>query len=73
MAHFAVAHLAFGQADERAGGMNQRIGKIFQQAIVIGLAREGDGVAFGFGAVSPAVENGQDDWFGSFGHIHSFF
>ena len=71
VAHFAIAHLPFGQADVRAGGVNQRVGKILQQAVVIGFAGEGDGVALGFGAIAPAVEDGQHDWFGSFAHGRS--
>ncbi len=55
VAHFAIAHLPFGQADVGAGGVNQRVGKIFQQPVVIGLAGERDGVAFCFGAIAPAV------------------
>ena len=72
VADFAIAHLSFGQADGRAGGVNQRVGKFLQQAVVVRLAREGDGVAFGFGAVAPAVEDGEDDRFGTFrwrGHV----
>ena len=57
MADFAVAHLPFGQAHERPAGMNQRVGILAQQAVIRRLARERDGVGFGFGAVSPAVEN----------------
>ncbi len=68
VAHFAIAHLPFGQADGRTGGVNQRVGKFLEQAVVIGLAREGDGVALGFGAVAPAVEDGEDDWSRSFRH-----
>ena len=67
VADFAIAHLSFGQADGGAGGVDQRVGKFFQQAVVIRLAREGDGVAFGFGAVAPAVEDGEDDGFRAFG------
>ena len=44
--HFAVAHLAFGQSDIRAGSMHQRIREIAQQHVVIRLARGRDGVAF---------------------------
>ena len=68
VAHFAVAHLPVGQADGGTGSVDQRVGKFGEQAVVIGLAREGDGVAFGFGAVAPAVEYGEDDWFGMPGH-----
>ena len=66
VAHFAVAHLAFGQADYGPGGMDQCVGKFFQQAVVIRFAREGDGVALGFGAVAPAIEHGENNWFRAF-------
>ena len=67
---FAIAHLPLGQADGRPGGVDQRVGKFGEQPVVIGLAREGDGVAFGFGAIAPAVEHGQDDRFRTLGcHI----
>jgi hypothetical protein len=68
VADFAIAHLSDGKADGGAGGLDERVGKIFEDAIVVGLAREGDGVAFGFGAVAPAVEDGEDDGFWALGH-----
>jgi hypothetical protein len=68
VADFAVAHLSDGKADGRTGGLDQRVGEIFQDAVVVGLAREGDGVAFGFGAVAPAVEDGEDDRFWALSH-----
>ena len=49
VAYFAVAHLPFGQADKGAGGVDQRVRKFLEQAIVMGLARKGDCVAFCFG------------------------
>ena len=72
VAHFAIAHLSFRQADGGAGRLNQRVGKFFEQAVVIRLARERDGVAFGFGAIAPAVEDGKDHRFWAFrwrGHV----
>ena len=68
VAHFTIAHLPFGQADEWAGGVNQRIGKIGEEAVVIRLARERYGIALRFGAETPAVENGEHDWLRTFGH-----
>src|SRR5258708_37537369 len=67
MPDFAVAHLSFRKADERSAGMNERGGIFAQQTVVGGLARERDGVGFGLGAVSPAVEDDEDEWFGT-GH-----
>ncbi len=63
VADLAVAHLAFGQADERAAGVDERVGILAQQAVVGGLAGECDGVGFGFGAVAPAVEDDEDQRF----------
>ncbi len=62
MAHFAVAHLAIGQADVRARGVHQRVGEIAQQHVVSRLARGGDRVAFEGGRETPAVEDGEDEW-----------
>src|SRR5277367_3661913 len=72
MADFAIAHLSFGEADGGAGGVDERVGKFFEEAIVIWFAREGDGVAGGFGAIAPAVEDGEDNGFWAFvlgGHV----
>src|SRR6266496_4055777 len=55
MSDFAVAHLAFGQSDERSAGMNEGVGILAQKAVVGGLARKGNGVGFGFGPVTTAV------------------
>ena len=63
MPDLAVAHLPLGQSDKRPAGMNQRVGILPQQAVIGGLARERNGVGFGFGAVSPAVKNDQNERF----------
>ena len=68
VADLAIAHLSDGKVDGGAGGLDERVWKIFQDAVVVGLAREGDGVAFGFGAVAPAVEDGEDDGFWALSH-----
>ena len=65
MADFAVTHLSFRQPNVRATGVNQGVGILAQQAVISRLARERDGVGFGFGAVSPAVEDGQNKRFRS--------
>jgi hypothetical protein len=46
VAYFAVAHLAFGQTDVGAGGMDQRVGECFEQLVIGWLARKGNGIAF---------------------------
>ena len=61
MAHFAVAHLAVGQADKMFRRANERVGKLAQQLVVRGLAGQGDGVVGGFGAIAPSVEDGQNE------------
>ena len=71
VADFAVAHLAFGQPDKRAAGVNQRVGILAQQAVVGWLARERDGIGFGFGAISPAVEDDENERFRT-GHKFAF-
>src|SRR5580765_8497885 len=64
---FTVAHLAFGESDERPAGMNQRIGIFAQQAVIGGLASKRDCIRFRLGAVTPAVEDDEDKWLGT-GH-----
>src|SRR5260370_37544414 len=67
MSDLAVAHLPLGQSDKRPAGMNERVGILPQQAVVGRLTGKSNGVGFGFGSVSPAVENGENKWFGT-GH-----
>ena len=64
MADLGVAHLAVGQADEVLAGAEEGAGVVAEEGVVDGLAGLGDGVAMSFGAVAPAVEDGEDDWFG---------
>ena len=61
VADFAVAHLAVGQADEVLRGANQGVGKLAQQLVVGGLAGQRDGVVGGFGAITPSIEDGQNE------------
>src|SRR5580692_11882207 len=72
VAHLAVAHLTVGQADVRAAGVNQSVGILAEKAVVGGLASQRDGIGFGFSAVSPSIENDEDEWFGT-GHRLSAF
>src|SRR6185437_6909179 len=57
----AVAHLTLGQSDERAGGVDEGVGELAQQAVIDRLAGARDGVAFARGTVAPAVKNDQDE------------
>ena len=60
MADLAVAHLPFGQPHERSAGVDQGVGILAQQAVVSRFARERDGIGFGLGAVTPAVEDDEN-------------
>src|SRR5258708_7328934 len=71
MADFAVPHLPLGQPDKGPAGMNQSVGILAQQPVIRRLAREGDGVGLGFGPVSPAVEDDENERFGT-GHNFAF-
>ena len=62
---FAVAHLAIGQTNVFAAGVNERVGIFAEQAVVGRLAGDGDGVCFCVWAVAPAIEDDQDERFGS--------
>src|ERR1035437_6630116 len=63
MADFAVAHLPFRQPDKRPAGVNQRVRILAQQPVVDRLGRGGGSVGLGFGAVSPAVEDDENERF----------
>ena len=65
MTNFAVAHLPIGQADGWAAGLDQRVGILPQQTVVHRLAGKCDRIGFGLGAVTPAIEDDQDEWFGT--------
>jgi hypothetical protein len=41
-------------------GVNERVGKLFEEAIVVRLAGERDRVAVRVRAVAPAIENSQN-------------
>ncbi len=61
VADFAVAHLSVGQADKVIRGLNQRVGKLAQQLVVGGLARQRNGIVGGFGAIAPSIEDGENE------------
>src|SRR3981081_3055322 len=63
MADLAIAHLIVRQTDVWATGMNERIGILAGQTVVSGLTGESDRVGRGFGAITPAVKNDQNEWF----------
>src|SRR3954468_1959840 len=57
---FTISHLSVRETDIRPAGLKQRVGILAQQAVVNRLASQRDGISFGFGAVSPAVEDDED-------------
>ena len=67
MPDLAVAHLIVWQPHIFAAGVNQRVGIFPQQPVVSWFASERNGVCLGFGAVPPAVEDGENERFGT-GH-----
>src|SRR5258708_39662295 len=69
---FAVAHLSFGQSDERPRRMNQSIGKFLDQLVVRRLPGQRNRIPLRFRAVSPSIQHGQDNWFWLLGHRSSF-
>ena len=68
VADFAVAHLPRWQADVAPAGVDQRVGKLGEQAIVVGLARQRDGVGRRRRSIAPAIEDDEDERFGRSGH-----
>ena len=61
MADFAVAHLAFGQANRSTGSLEQCLGSSSPYTIPGRSAAKSDRVAVGLGAVAPSVQDDQDD------------
>ena len=59
----AVAHLAVREADEVVAGAECGVGVLAQKLVVGRLARLRNGVAIGFRAHAPAVEDGEDQRF----------
>ena len=60
VAHFRIAHLPLGQADETLGGVDQSLGAGRDEAIEVGGTGIEDGVVPRVGPEAPAVENAQD-------------
>src|SRR5215467_11921979 len=67
---FAVAHLPLGQPNVGTAGLNEGIGILAQQAVVGRLACQRDGIGFGLGPITPAVEDDEDERFRA-GHSES--
>src|SRR5690606_10243232 len=68
VAHFAVAHLAAGQADRDARGVHPGARALLPEPVPVRGAGGVDGVVvLGFG-VTPAVEDGEDHGARALGH-----
>ena len=61
VADFAVAHLPGGQADKASAGMDQGVGKLGQQAIVVRLPRQRNRIGRGRRSITPAIEDDEDE------------
>ena len=59
VADFGIAHLAVGQADETAFGVNQGVRALGQQGAPGRQFGQRDGIVRAFGAVTPAVKDQQ--------------
>ena len=69
VAYLGIAHLASRQADGGAGGIDQGVGKFPPEAVPDRRTGLGNGVGIRVLTVTPAVENDQDNRFGSLGHV----
>ena len=59
MTDFAVAHLPVRQSDEVIRRMQQRVGKLAQQAVIIWFSSLSNCIRFAFCAISPPIQYGQ--------------
>ena len=69
VAHFAVAHLPVGQADKVLRCANQRVGELAQELVVGRFARQSNGIVGCFSAVTPSIEDGQNERMLGRGHV----
>jgi hypothetical protein len=67
VAHLGIAHLALGQADLEAVGIDEAVRTLGEQAPPVRAAGHGDGIVRRLLAMAPAIEDQQQDRFGS-GH-----
>ena len=70
MADLGIAHLAAGQPDLGAAGLQQRLRARRHEPVVDRRRGLGDGVVLGFRAVAPAVQYAQHHWPGLHGLVH---
>ena len=62
MAHLGVAHLLIRQPHMGTTGLNQGMGIGMPQRFHHRRVALADGVVFAVVAVSPAIQNGENDW-----------
>ncbi len=64
----AVAHLPGGQADVAPAGVNEGVGKLGEQFVIVRLARQRDGIRRRGRSITPAIKDDEDEWFGASRH-----
>ena len=69
MAHLGVAHLLIGQPHMGAAGLDQRVGIGMPKRLHHWRVALADGVVFAVVAVSPTIQNGENDW--GYSHVPS--
>ena len=72
VADLAVAHLAVGQADRHAGGVDERVRAAGKQRVKVRLVGHGDGVALGGLRHAVAVHDAKQNGFLGHGITPSF-
>ena len=65
MPHFAVAHLPRRQSHRRPRSLDQSVGKLAQQPVVIRLPRQRNRIPRRLRPVAPPVQHRQHNWFRS--------
>ncbi len=60
MPDFTVAHLPLWQADKAPAGVNESVGILGKQPVIVRFARQRNGIGFGGRRITPAIENNQN-------------
>jgi hypothetical protein len=68
MSDFTIPHLAVGQANVSATSVKQCVGIFAKQPVIGGLAGKCNRVGLGFGTIPPAIEDDENERFGT-GHL----
>ena len=57
---FTVAHLPLRQADKTSAGVDESVGIFGEQPVIVGFARQRNGVGLGGRRITPAIENDEN-------------